>query len=62
MKPEFDDTIASFASRELGVNNTFSNGLMKQPDWMCRNKSLPLAVQDLLANITISMLSNSNLT
>lgn len=45
-------------ARASGVKN----GFMEKPAWMCRNSSLALAVEDLLGNITISMLSSAALT
>ncbi|KUJ06311.1 uncharacterized protein LY89DRAFT_633084 [Mollisia scopiformis] len=36
--------------------------LFNKPDWMCRNRSIALAVEDLAGNITMSMLSSSDLT
>ena len=38
-----------------------TNDLFEKPAWMCRNRTLARAIEDLANNITISMLSSSNL-
>jgi hypothetical protein len=47
-------------------NNTWSqnytNDLFEKPDYMCRNRSLARAIEDLAANVTISMMTSSDLT
>lgn len=44
------------------TNLNVLNNLFEKPAWMCRNRTLMRAVEDLANNITISMLSSSNLT
>ena len=47
-------------------NNTWSrnyaNDLFEKPDYMCRNRSLARAIEDLATNVTISMMTSSDLT
>ncbi|KAG4433198.1 hypothetical protein IFR05_011306, partial [Cadophora sp. M221] len=43
-------------------NDTFTNDLFGKPAWMCRNRTLARAIEDLATNITISMMSQSQLT
>lgn len=47
-------------------NNTWSqnytNLLFEKPDYMCRNRSLSRAIEDLAANVTLSMLTSADLT
>jgi hypothetical protein len=47
--------------RNLPRNN-YTNDLFTQPAWMCRNRTLMRAIEDLSQNITISMLSSAELT
>ncbi|TVY80657.1 hypothetical protein LSUE1_G004906 [Lachnellula suecica] len=44
-----------------GRFTNISNNLFTKPAWMCRNRTLLRAVEDLANNITISMLSSANL-
>jgi hypothetical protein len=44
----------------LGVTN-YTNDVFTKPAWMCRNRTLARAIEDLSQNITISMLSASEL-
>jgi hypothetical protein len=39
----------------------YTNDVFTKPAWMCRNKTLARAIEDLSQNITISMLSSSEL-
>lgn len=57
-----EESPEDFFKTSLQSNSNFSNRIMEQPAWMCRNRTLPRAVEDLLSNITISMLSSSDLT
>jgi hypothetical protein len=47
-------------------NNTWSqsytNTLFENPDYMCRNRSLARAIEDLATNATLSMMTSSDLT
>jgi hypothetical protein len=42
-------------------NNNYTNDVFTKPAWMCRNRTLARAIEDLSQNITISMLSASDL-
>jgi hypothetical protein len=42
-------------------DNTYTNDVFTKPAWMCRNRTLARAIEDLSQNITISMLSASEL-
>ncbi|KAE8441017.1 hypothetical protein EG329_006108 [Mollisiaceae sp. DMI_Dod_QoI] len=44
------------------THNNYTNKLFTQPAWMCRNRTLMRAIEDLSYNITISMLSSEELT
>jgi hypothetical protein len=59
-KPE-ESPAVFFNSIEKAKSN-ISNQFFDKPAWMCRNRTLANAIEDLAANITISMLSSSNLT
>lgn len=43
-------------------SQNYTNDLFDNPDYMCRNRSLPRAIEDLASNITISLLTSSDLT
>jgi len=47
-------------------NNTWSqnytNTLFEKPDYMCRNRSLARAIEDLSTNATLSMMTSADLT
>jgi hypothetical protein len=51
---------------DLVKNNTWSqnytNTLFEKPDYMCRNRSLARAIEDLAANATLSMMTSADLT
>tara|TARA_R110002060_G_scaffold36320_7_gene47292 strand:- start:669 stop:1769 length:1101 start_codon:yes stop_codon:yes gene_type:complete len=40
----------------------YTNDLFKKPEYMCRNRTLGRAIEDLAANTTISMMTSSELT
>lgn len=42
--------------------NNYTNDIFTQPAWMCRNRTLMRAIEDLSQNVTISMLSSAELT
>lgn len=52
-----------FAHKEsvFHYNLNISNRLFEKPSWMCRNRTLINAIEDLANNITISMLSSADL-
>lgn len=43
-------------------SQNYTNNLFDNPDYMCRNRSLPRAIEDLASNVTISLLTSSDLT
>lgn len=45
-----------------GLLTSITNNLFQKPSWMCRNRTLARAIEDLANNITISMLSSPQLT
>jgi hypothetical protein len=48
--------------RDQSTLPSYTNDLFTQPAWMCRNRTLMHAIEDLSQNITISMLSSAELT
>ena len=43
-------------------HGAFTDDLFEKPEWMCRNRTLARAIEDLATNITISMMSQAQLT
>lgn len=43
-------------------NSNLTNQFFQKPEWMCRNRTLIRAIEDLASNITIGMLSAPSLT
>lgn len=54
------DACQEIANNVWGQN--YTNDLFKKPEYMCRNRTLARAIEDLAANVTISMLASSELT
>jgi hypothetical protein len=53
--------IAEQDNNPLQLVTNYTNDIFTQPAWMCRNRSLIRAIEDLSRNITISMLSSAEL-
>ncbi len=43
-------------------SQNYTNNLFEKPDYMCRNRTLGRAIEDLATNATISMMTSSDLT
>ena len=56
---DYDDNLEGPISKWPGA---FIDNHFEKPSWMCRNRTLMRAIEDLATNITISMLSSSILT
>jgi hypothetical protein len=52
----------SLGSVQTGPLTAITNHLFQKPAWMCRNRTLARAIEDLANNITISLLSSTKLT
>ncbi|PQE04770.1 formylmethionine deformylase protein [Rutstroemia sp. NJR-2017a BBW] len=52
---------SSMGSVQTGPLTAITNHLFQKPAWMCRNRTLARAIEDLANNITISMLSSTKL-
>ncbi len=59
---ETEDAPVILLDDSARANMNISNHVFEKPGWMCRNRTLSNAIEDLAGNITIGMLSSSNLT
>lgn len=59
---EYYENYTSIPIRLPDFKGAQDNIVFKKPSWMCRNATLARAVEDLAANITISMLTSLELT
>lgn len=60
--PPYTNLTAGLHAPIGSYQEPFTNNLFTKPEWMCRNRTLARAIEDLATNITISMLSQSQLT